>query len=92
MQSIRLVFLSWFIIEKILYFYVYGMHTFSRMGMFLTEWGKLITTFFLLTTFFQLFRNKPLWESKIFHICLAMEFLITIFFWMVLFPGMKYDG
>ena len=90
LQVIRLVFLTWFIIEKILYFYVYGLNTFSRMGMFLTEWGKFITTFFLITTFFQLFRNKPLMHSKIFHLCLALEFLITIFFWVVLFKGMKF--
>lgn len=90
LQTLRKMFLLWFVIEKILYFYIHGFNTLSRMSMFLTEWGKLLTTIFLIIMIIRAKKNNQTLFDKFFHICLALEFLITIFFWAVIHNTVEY--
>ncbi len=88
----RKSFLWWFIIDLILFTYYWGLHqTISKTVIFLTNWGYTLTLFFLVVTNFALFNKKKLFKSHFFHICLAIEFLITIFYWGILYKNAVFD-
>ena len=92
LHHIRKSFLIWFTIDIILFTYYYGFHkTASRFIIFLTNWGYSFTLFFLVLSHFSIFQNKIIFKTKFFHICLALEFLITVFYWFILYHSAIFE-
>ena len=52
LNLIRTIFLIWFTIEIIVYVLYWGRISLTRFMSYLTEWGYIITIFFLVSTYF----------------------------------------
>lgn len=92
LNQIRTTFLLWFTIDLISFTYYWGIQkSLSRFLIFLTNWGYSFTFFFLLLSHFKIFQAQTIFKTKFFHICLALEFLITVFYWFILYHSAEFD-
>ena len=60
---------------------------------FLTEWSYLLTfVYFLKSVVKRVDRKVTLTHSSLFHVCLSAEFLVVVFYWVVIFPMTEFEN
>ena len=87
LTKIRLAFFVTFIVNYLVHFYFYGFaESLICQIKFLTYWGYFLSTLLSGYMYFTRADEKcTLRTSYFFHTLIAVEFLITLFFWGVLF-------
>lgn len=91
---LRTYFLIYFGVEILIYIFYYGIFNYPYyLAIYFTEWGYLLTFLLVISTTFPKKKNKKTEKEAIFlHVCLTGEFLITVFFWLVLYKDIEHDS
>ena len=83
LKSFRKFAIAFLLFDYIIFFVAYTYMAPIYMLQFLTEWSCLLTTLYFISTLQQ--TKTPRQMSIFFHICLSAEFLVVIFYWVVIF-------
>ena len=68
-------------------FWLYGVGEFKGLLLYLTQWGFALTFAYFATSSVTQQDNRPTRNlSPFFHVCFSLECLITLMYWMVIFP------
>jgi hypothetical protein len=92
LQATRWFALAFYIINQLIYTASFGFtHTFVRALMYLTEWGYFMCFFFTLVLVLSKRDKLPTHSfSYAFHTLLAIQFLITGFYWAVIHKSLTF--
>ena len=93
LSFLRGFFFSLFILHYFAYFFYYGFRkTFKYQVKYLTFWGKGCSTYISGYLYFhQPDKKCTMKQSYFFHVTIAIEFLITLFFWVVIYDQSNYS-
>lgn len=60
---------------------------------FLTEWSYLLTfVYFLKSSINKTDRSITTKHASLFHVCASAEFLVVVFYWVVVFPDAEFEN